>query len=237
MKWGYIAAVDIGGTKMRGILWNGRRVVRSQEVKTPQDPSRFTRTLPALIARLSKQNNLKGVGIGAAGVISGTTLIFAPNMPRFRRIDFRKMFPSTTVKVDNDARCFARAETFVRHMQKKRVLTFTIGTGIGRGWWAKGSAQKLKSFEYPEPWERKYQRLKRSASDNALAAFVAEKLTPFVQRLRPDIVVVGGSVAHREKFWKAFKGHIKHETPALCVERARSSKNSGAIGAALLFRS
>ena len=235
MKRGYIVAVDIGGTKMRSILWDGGRVVRSHEVKTPQDPRRFARTLQALVANFSGRNNLRRVGIGTSGVITGTTLMFAPNMLRIRRLDFQKLFPEVAVKVDNDARCFARAEVFTRCMQKKRALVFTIGTGIGRAWWTKGSAQKLKRFEYPEPWEREYQRLKHKISKKKLGVFVAEKLTPFVRRLRPDIVVVGGSVPHREAFWEAFKKYLEHEMPALRIERAHSSKNSGAVGAALLY--
>ena len=236
MKRDYIVAVDIGGTKMRSILWDGGRVVRSHEVKTPQDPRRFARTLQKLVARFSGKNKLRRVGIGTSGVITGTTLMLAPNILRIRRLNFQKLFPETTIKVDNDARCFARAEVFARGMQKKRALVFTIGTGIGRAWWTKGNAQKLKRFEYPEPWEREYQRLKRKISKKKLGAFVAVKLAPFVRRLRPDIVVVGGSVAHQEAFWETFKKHLEHEMPALRIERAHSSKNSGAVGAALLFR-
>ena len=46
-----VLGLDIGGTKIRAILWDGKRVVKEKEKKTPKKRAVFIKTLRDLIAR------------------------------------------------------------------------------------------------------------------------------------------------------------------------------------------
>src|SRR3989344_870090 len=124
-----VLTLDIGGSKIRA----GRK-----EFRTPKNRKSFA-------SLLKKFSDAKRVEIGVAGVISGTRVVFSPNIPYLKNFDFQKIFPKTILRVDNDARVFlhAKLETWKSDFQKevrlpRRVLAFTIGTGIGRALAEKG---------------------------------------------------------------------------------------------------
>src|SRR5712692_2036823 len=101
-----IIGIDIGGTKIRGILWDGKRVVRSREIATPKNNGDFREKLVALTESLAGDSRVSGIGIGSAGIVERTTLLFSPNIPCIRNFDFRPLWPrSISLRVDNDARC------------------------------------------------------------------------------------------------------------------------------------
>src|SRR3990172_2092763 len=127
--------VDIGGTKIRGVLWNGRKVVRAHEFPTPKNKKDFKEGLATLIAHLSGENPVRAIGIGAAGIVEKTTLVSSPNISYIKNFAFRPLRPrSIRLRVDNDARCFARAELLSGAGRgAKSLFALTIGTGIGRG--------------------------------------------------------------------------------------------------------
>ena len=39
-------------------------------------------------------------------------------------------------------------------------MGFTVGTGIGRAFAENGKVKKIKKFEYPEKWEKQYQKIR-----------------------------------------------------------------------------
>ncbi len=105
-----IIAVDIGGSKIRGILWNGKRVIRAHEFPTPKNKRDFKKRIMTLTASLARQKPIKGIGIAAAGIVGKTTLISSPNIPYIKSLAFKPLWPrSIRFRLDNDARCFARA--------------------------------------------------------------------------------------------------------------------------------
>lgn len=229
--------LDIGGTKIRAVLWNGRRVVRAHETPTPTNGRDFQNTLSALIAFLSRQETIRGVGIGAAGIVEGTTLISSPNIPYIKKFDFRPLLPrAMALQVDNDARCFARAE-FVRGRGRgsKSLFGLTIGTGIGRAYGKNGKIIKIKKLEYPESWERRYQTIRDEGNTRRLAEFLAEKLSALIKPLRPEVIAIGGGVLERRGFLKRLRKEFKAHGLPHRVHRTRLTKNAVAIGAALLF--
>ncbi len=230
-----VIGIDIGGTKIRAVLWNGKRVIREREVPTPKNKRGFERSLLELVSLLGRSAPIAGIGIGAAGIVKGTLLLFSPNIPYLRNFDFRTVCPSLPVVVDNDARSFARAE-LVRGAGRgaKRIFALTIGTGIGRAYGISGRIAKIKKFEYPERWEKEYQAVRSRRGDKRLADFLAEKLSRLLKPFKPEIIVIGGGVMERHRFLQRLETAFLTRGLTAKIKRPRFRKNGVAIGAALL---
>ncbi len=232
-----VIGIDIGGTKIRGILWNGKRVVRSREFATPKNNDDFREKLVALTASLAGQNTVRAIGIGAAGIVEKTTLLFSPNIPCVRNFDFRRLWPRTILlRVDNDARSFARAE-FLRGAARGagRLFVLTIGTGIGRAYGRHGHIANIKKFEYPERWEKAYQAVRRRRDDRQLVNFLAERLSRLMKPFEPEVIVIGGGVMERPGFPRRLETALRARGLRAKIRRTAFRKNAVAIGAALLL--
>lgn len=233
-----VMGIDIGATKIRAILWNGKRVTRSLEFATPKNEADFQKTLAGLSVLLIRGNSVRGIGIGSAGIVKRATLLSSPNIPCIRQFNFRRLYPSAMpLRVDNDARCFGRAE-LLRGAGRGAgsLFALTIGTGIGRAYGKNGKIIMTKAFEYPEPWERSYQILRDGRDDERLAEFLAENLAPLLNSYKPERIIVGGGVMERKGFLKELRGAFKNDLFASKIRRARWQKNAVAVGAALLFQ-
>lgn len=232
-----IIGIDIGGTKIRGVLWDGKKVVRSREFATPKNKDNLRKKLVALTASLSGQNPVRAIGIGAAGIVEQTTLLFSPNIPRIRNFEFRPLWPrSIPLRLDNDARAFARAEFLRGAGRGSRILfALTIGTGIGRAFGKNGKIIRVKKFEYPERWEKTYQAIRRKKNDKGLASFLGERLSRLMKPFLPEVVVIGGGVLERRGFLRLLQKSLHAHGLEAAVKRGWLSKNAVAIGAALLF--
>src|SRR3989344_943023 len=129
-----ILGIDIGGSKIRALSSDGK----FWEFKTPKRKKEF-------IEILKKFLKADVVGIGVAGVIEGAKVKESLNIKYLKNFDFRKYF--SRVRVDNDARCFLRAEIrwlshYLVAKPPSKIFGITIGTGIGRAF----SGKKIKSF-------------------------------------------------------------------------------------------
>ncbi len=225
-----IIGIDIGGTKMRGVLWNKRKVLKAREVATPKSLIDFKSTLITLIKSLDKTDK---IAIGAAGVVSGSKLVESPNIPYIKHFDFSDMdnLVFNKITLDNDARCFGRAEYKINNTTGKITTFFiTLGTGVGRAVGKNGKILKIKKFEYPEHWEPEYKKLRDSKNNKMLAEYLGKKLTKLIRPYRPQVIVVGGGVLMRRGFFAEFK-----KTSGLALKKSRFGKNAVAIGAAELL--
>ncbi len=218
----FVLGIDIGGTKIRGVLWRNK-IARFYELDTPKTKVDFLKRIRALIGALSLNKDIVGVGIASAGVIEGTVVKKSPNIKYLNSFDFASLKISR-IKVDNDARAFLRSE--MDKIKYKKVLGVTIGTGIGRAY----SGQKIKAFEYPEEWEREYQKIRDNKDDKKLAKFLGEKLNMMIIKIKPDAIILGGGVIGRKGFFEKIKKELKAKTI-----RSRFGAKAGAIGAAKLF--
>jgi glucokinase len=148
----YVIGIDIGGTKMSAILLNGTRVVADYTLATPKDDlAKFTAMLKALVEPLfdrAKKDKvkIKGIGLGIPGVVdfSENKVLVSPNTPVLVNLKIadlikEKISADVMVKMDNDAKCFTRAEALLGAGKKmKNVAGIIVGTGIGSGWWVDG---------------------------------------------------------------------------------------------------
>lgn len=143
----YSIGVDIGGTKMSAILFDGNNILEEFTLATPKDTlDHFWVMLQALLKPLfEKADELKikisGIGIGLAGMIDYKTgkMLDSPNIKILNGIKVAELFKEKIdlpIKIDNDANCFARAEAVMGAGKKyNSVYGLIIGTGIGGGWY------------------------------------------------------------------------------------------------------
>jgi len=143
----YCIGIDVGGTKMNAVLFNGTKVIADYVLATPQDNlEHFLIMLKALIEPLqekAKNDKIKinGIGMGVAGVLDseGRKMLHSPNLPIINGVkvaDKLEELIGVPVRLDNDADAFVRAEAMIGAGQGyDSVYGITVGTGIGGGWW------------------------------------------------------------------------------------------------------
>lgn len=144
----YTIGVDIGGTKMSAVLFDGEKVIADYVLATPKDDlEHFMIMLKALIEPLSDKAKaagavVKGIGVGVAGMLDyrENKIVEAPNLPFLNNLklpeNLAARFGAKPIKMDNDAHCFLRAEMkFGAGKKYKNAFGITIGTGIGGAWW------------------------------------------------------------------------------------------------------
>lgn len=227
--------IDIGGSKIRGILWDEKRILKSSYFKIPKKQNVFEKKIKNMVQHLVGPNKILKIGIGTAGKVDGTKVVRARNIPYFNNFDFQKIFPKIIVRVDNDARTYARTEYKIGDGKRtKSMLMMTLGTGIGRAFVKNGNVLKIRRFEYAEDWEKEYQKIH---SKKALAEFLGEKLAPIIFALDPEIVVLGGGVIEKKGYFQAIKKQLSPTIGGakLKIKHSKLGKFAGAIGAAMLW--
>lgn len=144
----YTIGVDIGGTKMSAVLFDGEKILADYVLATPKDNlEHFMIMLKALIEPLqdkAKANKIviKGIGLGIAAMLDfeEKKIVEAPNLPVLNGLNLPANLAAKLgleqIKIDNDAHCFLRAEMkFGAGKKYTNVFGLTIGTGIGGAWW------------------------------------------------------------------------------------------------------
>ncbi|MFH1233296.1 MAG: ROK family protein [Patescibacteria group bacterium] len=231
----YAIGVDIGGTKMSAVLFDGVKVLADYTLATPKDTlEHFMIMLNALIEPLldkARQNKtiVKGVGIGVAAILDYQEgkILSAPNIPLLDGQRLSSLIENRlglTIKLDNDANCFTRAEAKIGAGKKyKNIFGLTIGTGIGGAWWfnneiylgAHGGAGEpawlVIDYQNGVRLEEAYHKLAQNnpatmAEEAYRGDILAEKsyqefgyylgitLANIVNIIDPEIIILGGAV-------------------------------------------
>lgn len=186
---------------MRAELCLTGRALKSVSARLPKNLTDFEVLFKLFIKKLQPvHDQVRGVEVGIAGVVSGHRVLGCRNIPWFRKYDFRRLVPKKyKLVVDNDARMFLRQQLSSGAAGRaKRVLALTIGTGIGRAYAENGRVKKIKAFEHAETWEREYQRL-RFRSPKFLAIFLAKKFKPIIKKYQPEVIILGGGVLAKKR--------------------------------------
>ncbi len=144
----YTIGIDVGGTKLAGVLFDGQKIIADYVLATPKDGlDHFLVMLNALVEPLlekAKKDKIKvsGLGLGVPGPLDKDgRLLDLPNLAilngtRLAEIVEKRL--GISAAIDNDANCFVRAEAKLGAGKKyPNFFGLTIGTGIGGGWWHK----------------------------------------------------------------------------------------------------
>ncbi|MFH1523082.1 MAG: ROK family protein [Patescibacteria group bacterium] len=143
----YTIGIDIGGTNMKAVLFDGQDVIADYSLATPKDSlNHFFIMIKALseplIDKAKKDKmKIKGIGLGIAGVhdYKEEKILKSPNIPLLDGVKLKEQLENKTklpIKMDNDTNCFLRAEVRLGEAKKyKNIFGLIIGTGIGGAWW------------------------------------------------------------------------------------------------------
>jgi glucokinase len=130
--------VDVGGTKvLAGVVADDGTVVRTARRSTPgrmSAPELVEEAVVDAVLAAADCDPVAGVGIAAAGFVSGHRVRFAPHLPWRGEDVVARLVDRLGVPValDNDANCAAVAEaTYGAGQDAASFLLVTLGTGIG----------------------------------------------------------------------------------------------------------
>ena len=251
----YYIGVDIGGTKIEGILINQKaKILTHQKIPTPKNKKQFLNHLFSLINKL-KTKKISGIGIGAPGQINDGILIRAPNLLFAKKLNLQKIIQNKfkiKTLVENDANCFALAEAKIR--KKKNLVGVILGTGLGAGIVIDGkiySGSNNLSGEFGQiPYQDKTYEdycsgkffVKRGFNKKTYKKHgfhLGNLMNIIANSLNPEIIVLGGSVSNSfGLFKKSMKNNFEKSIvyPELKKTKIVISKvrHVGAIGAAFL---
>lgn len=136
--------IDLGGTKVYGVVWHGDKVKADAKRKTPREggPAAVVDTIVQVIDDLGGTDGTKGVGVGAPGPIDHDAGIvrLAPNLAGWEEKEVplaslvSKAVGGIPVFLDNDA----NVGTFAEHAHgagkgTDDALGIWVGTGVGGG--------------------------------------------------------------------------------------------------------
>jgi glucokinase len=136
--------IDLGGTKVFGIVHHGEKVKKDAKRKTPLSggPAAVVDTIADVIADLGGTEGIKGVGVGAPGAVDheAGVVLRAPNLAGWEENDvplaslLSKALGGIPVHLDNDANVGTLAEHREGAGQgASDVLGIWVGTGVGGG--------------------------------------------------------------------------------------------------------
>ena len=144
-----LLGIDLGGTKIEGIVLkskeNPEEVIRHRvDTEEEKGYSQVISNIKSLVDSIERKINHKfnKLGIGTPGTIDPETgLLKNSNSQCLNGIPIQKDLSKTlgkTILIQNDANCFALAETLLgsvkdQYPNAKNVFGIIIGTGVGGG--------------------------------------------------------------------------------------------------------
>ena len=175
----YKIGIDIGGSKMMAVLFDGEKVIEEYVLATPKDSiEHFVIMVSALVEPLfeiakNDKIEIRGVGLGVAGVVDHKTrkVSISPSIKVIENTDFVNRIEKKIglpILIDNDANCFLRAEINIGVAKKyDNAYCVIVGTGIGSAWWYKNEiylgageiGHNIVDFESKITLEKSYQDL------------------------------------------------------------------------------
>ena len=251
----FITGIDIGGSKINIIVFKGGKVLKNAKIPTPRDRKEFLEKLEMLIKKLffgAGEKKISGIGCGVAGVLDleKGIILNSPNLRFLNNFNIKNWLEkkfSCEIKIDNDARCFTRAEQmFGAGRGYKNIVGITFGTGIGGGiivngkifYGANGSAGELGHMIMGG---RDFEFLVIKQTKN-LENYLGMGLANIINILDPEIIIFGGGAAHTlksllpeaKKIMNKFIISPKSRKNVKII-MGKLGENAGAIGAAALF--
>ncbi|GJQ48250.1 glucokinase [Candidatus Kuenenia stuttgartiensis] len=143
----YIIGVDLGGTNLKaGIVGRDGNILYQFSIKTNAhaESQVISHQICELIAGIIKnvrieKSDILGIGLGSPGLIDkkGETILFSPNLSKWRDIPIKKIISDTfglPCILENDANAAAWGEKWVgAGKDVSSLVMLTLGTGIGGG--------------------------------------------------------------------------------------------------------
>jgi glucokinase len=251
----HVIGLDIGGTKIEGIVFDGKKILKSLKIVTPKSLPDLKYSLVELVKFLSAGFEVRAIGAGMAGIVNPQKGVWvkSPNIGYVKNLDFAGVFRQLKikqVKIDNDANCFVRAEMVLgQGKQCRNVVGMILGTGIGSGIYINGANFRGSHYAGGEvgqlivgsdTLEHHYQKAKQKGDYGEIARLLSVRLSDLINILDPDCIILGGSVGQLE--YPRYMPQVLKNLKKDLISPSRKSKilisrlqSAGSLGAALLL--
>ncbi len=249
-----IIGIDIGGTKIQGIVWNGKKAVEELTIVTPKNLFEFRRNLLKLTDFLSAGREIAGIGAGMAGLVHAKRGILrsSPNLRFVKKLDLAELLKESRIRkavIDNDANCFTRAEKVLgRGKFLENFVALTLGTGVGGGVVIGRELYRGPNNLGAELghmvmegrfFEQRFQSLRDKGDAKAMAGLLGQAFASLANMLAPQAIILGGGVARDSS--KLSLALVRREMKRFLLDRSNEPeiivsklKFAGAVGAALM---
>ncbi len=227
--------VDIGGSKINLVIWNGRKIISQIFIEKP--------TIVKLKQEIERFADIKTIGIGVPGVFDTKTgqIINCPNLPQFNGFNFKKVFQNRIIRIDNDAHCFLRAEAKLGIGRGyNNILAVVFGTGIGGAIMVNGQIIAAPAGEVGhmiihngQSWEKLYQKSRNNSAKQTQIHALA--LANLINIFSPQLIILGGEgmISFGSKTFKKYL--LAPQVQRVEIVPGKLGPNANAIGAVLLY--
>ncbi len=131
--------IDVGGTKMEGIVFDKCKIIEHLKKPTEKNPKKFIEELKSIVREISKGHKINGIGLCFPGVLDRAAgkIVKMPALPEIKNLNIvsplKKEF-NVPVKIENDGNCMAWGEYLYGYGKgTKNFVAMTVGTGLGGG--------------------------------------------------------------------------------------------------------
>ncbi len=259
-----IIGLDIGASYLRGVLLSDRGVNFCYKSATPKNKKDFIFAIKRAILEIKKfarDVKIGRIGIGIAGVsdIKKGILFLSPNikfLKNFRIKEILKKDFNIPVFVDNDARCFARAEFEIGSGKNfKDGVCITLGSGVGGGIIIGGKVYYGHNYSAGEIGHMVLNlKTRQTFEDLASQKFLQGKkpnnaffnqlgigIANIINILNPEIIILGGGISQELSLKDlirikkiAAKFIVSLKSKNFKLKKSGLGEYAGAIGAALM---
>ncbi len=245
-----ILGIDIGGSKIRMVLWDGLKVLKVWQSETAnlQNLKKGVEFFSGVSRALGSANFKVGIGLPGLLNFEKGQALFCKNLPKFNNVNLQAFFPAK-IKFDNDAKCFLKAELFFyKGKVSQNVLGVIFGTGIGgavsisniksqianiyygRDGWAGEFGHMI--IDKGKTWEKLYQETKTKPKEQEKINSIG--FASLINIFNPEIIFLGGRGVKKPNL-KLIEKYllIKKQMPKFVLTKL--GENAVAVGAALLW--
>ncbi|MDO8524312.1 MAG: ROK family protein [bacterium] len=230
--------VDIGGSKIKMVLWDGAKILKEWKSETA-NLENLKKGLEFFSGGRTTANLKVGIGLPGLLDFKNNKALFCKNLPKFNNVNLKACFP-TEIRIDNDAKCFLRAEVAMMAGKKpENVLGVIFGTGIGgaisdyrgRDGWAGEFGHIIIAKN--KTWEKLYQETKNKPKEQEKINAIG--FANLINIFNPEAIILGGKGAKKpnKQLIEKYLLVPKKQMPKFII--AKLKDNSVAIGAAMLW--
>jgi len=233
-----VLGVDIGGSKIKMVLWDGSKVLKEWKSETA-NLENLKKGLEVFSGAQGSTNFKVGIGLSGLLDFKNGKSLFCKNLPKFNNVNLKSCFPME-IKIDNDAKCFLRAEMAVASGDNLGyILGVIFGTGIGgaingyrgnNGWAGEFGHMIISKGK---SWEKLYQETKNKPEEQEKINAIG--VANLINIFNPEAIILGGAGAKKPSKQLIEKYLLLREKQMPKFITAKLKDNSVAIGAAMLW--